>query len=212
MSKRPPFDLFGPVPLRFLDALHRWEVTYDQFALGAYLCAECYRHNGESIQTTMGLKNACQYPKSPDSLRHDLRALRTAGWIDYEMEERQRRPFTIRLTGLDVQKHTAASGEGLAPQTRDQIPQSAPQSRHPAAPLPEPGSAASPNEAIRSTNGSPPLLSHLFSSGEDELGTTRSVDPPLQQEETWESVRESFQRRHPELFETDGASGHEGDA
>lgn len=105
-------DLYGPVPLRLIDALKRREVTLDGFAIVAFFCGECFRSgNHEAVYTLGGLADALGYRKSADTLSRELKALRPE-WIEFETRRGQRTPIVFALTGARVEFGVTSAREG----------------------------------------------------------------------------------------------------
>jgi hypothetical protein len=121
-------DLYAPLPYRVRDALRRGDLTFDQFAILAYLTGAADHRSHEITVTVGSLADGLQWPHSDDKLRRDLKAVKDGGWIDYEVRERQRRPYVIRLTGALRRPSTVATAARDTPpmrQSTDALRQSA---------------------------------------------------------------------------------------
>jgi len=191
-----PVDQFGRVPIRFYDALRLGEISFRQFGIGSYLACKYWKERGGPLITNVAtLKRELNLPVSVDTIRRDLQGLRPA-WIDFTVEERQRRPLAIYLTGLVI-GHPAAGSEPSLPQTPAGPPQTMPQSQDGATGAPEPDSAALDAGRSGSDRGSSPGDS-LFSSslGETSENTCNREEELQQQELPWDT----FRRNHPEIF------------
>jgi hypothetical protein len=92
-----PTDHFGAIPLRAHDALRRGDISFQAYGLLCFLICECYRQGDEAVYTLASLRDAAHWDKSIDTLRRELRNLKP-DWIDFEVIERQRKPYVIRLT------------------------------------------------------------------------------------------------------------------
>ena len=91
-----PTRCFGARPLR-------------QFAIGSFLAVKCFESpTGAVIYHLDSLIRALGLRMGRDALRRDLATLRPV-WIDYEVKERQRRPYEFRLTGLQIRDDSAAN-------------------------------------------------------------------------------------------------------
>jgi hypothetical protein len=93
-----------------LQAEDRGELTYDQFSLAIFLCGIAdYRTHMLEIEI-MDLKSRMRRTRhSDDKIRRDLHALKSGKWINFDVEQRQRAPWVIRLTGLLVREREGAS-------------------------------------------------------------------------------------------------------
>jgi hypothetical protein len=160
-------------PRRLLQAQDQGELTYDQLSLAEFLCGAADYRTGTLTATITELKRRMRRTRqSDDKIRRDLHALKAGKWIDFDVEERQRTPWVIRLTGLLVREieeapaaNSGASAAKSPPSLRqttaaNSLPQTRPSEhgeRDSGAPeLPQPDSSPSTSTALRS--------------GEDELG------------------------------------------
>ncbi|HEY8777918.1 MAG TPA: hypothetical protein VIM23_03140 [Gaiellaceae bacterium] len=119
-------DLFAQLPLRLHEAVRRGELTFHQFGLVAYLVGAADYRTGELATTVAALADAIQWGRSDDTLRRDLQALKAAGWIDYSVQERQRRPYILKLVGAlrdGTASATAASNDPSMRQTASPVRQ-----------------------------------------------------------------------------------------
>ena len=73
-----------------------------------FLIGECFRGQGRAIYGIGALREAMGFPQSRETLRKELRQLKSDGWIDFDVRERQRKPYVFEL-GLRL---TSASSEG----------------------------------------------------------------------------------------------------
>ena len=106
---------FAPVPLDFDQAFKNGDIRPGAYLLGCHLAAESYR----AKNTDAGIVTLHVSPLAelcgvvPQTVRRWLRALEQSGWIEFEVDERQRGPWRIRLSGLakDHDRVTAATPE-----------------------------------------------------------------------------------------------------
>jgi hypothetical protein len=94
---------FAPVPLEFDQAFKNGQTRPGAYLIGCHLAAESYRNkntdDGLVTAYVSALADLCE--ASAATIRRTLRALERAGWIECDVvEERQRGPWRIRLTGL----------------------------------------------------------------------------------------------------------------
>lgn len=114
----PPF---AQVVLALSDALNRRDLTFPQFGLAAFLALDADWRTGEAVYTLRALTDAVAWPWGPDKLLDDLKALRRAGWIEFDSRQGQRKPYVFRVTTKLV-RGRAASGA-----TSDRNPPSPPE-------------------------------------------------------------------------------------
>jgi len=110
-------DLFAQVPKRVTKALLLGDLTFDQFGVAAFLClAADYRT--DTFTGTLGtIKDALQWGRSRDKLGRDLDALKARGWINFDVQQGQRKPYVIRLTGLLPEPTSATTSPATSPFT-----------------------------------------------------------------------------------------------
>jgi hypothetical protein len=114
--KHEPFVWY---PRRFSQAHDDKSITYEQFALGAFVCgAADYRTKTLTI-TIAELRERMHQKRrrSDDSIRRDLHELKEQEWLAFDVDERQRGPWVIRLTGLlvrEAQESSAAKNSATA--------------------------------------------------------------------------------------------------
>jgi Helix-turn-helix domain len=99
---------FAPVPLDFTQALRTGQLRPFAYLVGCYLADESFRtKNTDGGIVTLhvaSLAELCEV--HPVTIRRALRALEQAGWIVCEgVDERQRKPWRIRLTELALEPH-----------------------------------------------------------------------------------------------------------
>lgn len=92
-------DRFAQVPYRVRDALKRRDLTFEEFGLLVYLITAADFQTREVVVTVRGVMEETGWRVSDDTVRRALAALKAAGWIDYDVHERQRGPYVICLTG-----------------------------------------------------------------------------------------------------------------
>jgi hypothetical protein len=126
-TTRAPFVM---VRRDFPDALD--SLSDNELRVGLALCRWADRETATWSGTLAQLGRLCGWGKSPSTLRRTLSALRAAGWIAYECDERQRAPYVVRLTGLSVAECvTSASSQGdsmTQPSAPPSVPATAPSS------------------------------------------------------------------------------------
>jgi hypothetical protein len=91
---------FGMIPDRFFAALKWGDVTYRVFVVGCFLCRNADHRTKTYTGTLDEIAAGARWRKSPDTLGRVLVALKTGGWVEFELVPGQRRPYEIRLTGL----------------------------------------------------------------------------------------------------------------
>ena len=94
---------FAPVPLDFDRLFQRdAEITPGVYALGCHLAAESYRRRNTDggIVEVFAASLAELFEVDKTTIHRRLRILEQKGQIRCEVEERQRRPWRIALTGL----------------------------------------------------------------------------------------------------------------
>jgi hypothetical protein len=91
---------FAGVSFDFLFALERDEITFDQWALGAYLVGKVDYRRNEASFTLRSLADACGWSKSQEALRVALCGLRDAEWIGYQSVQGKRSPYVFSLDRL----------------------------------------------------------------------------------------------------------------
>jgi hypothetical protein len=124
----PETDIYATLPYRVHDALRRGDLSFEQFGILAYLTGAADYRSHEVTVTVGSLADGLQWPHSDDKLRRDLKAVKDGGWIDYEVRERQRRPYVIRVTGALRRTSSVATAAPDAPpvrQSTDAVRQSA---------------------------------------------------------------------------------------
>jgi hypothetical protein len=116
---REPFVWY---PRRLSRAHDQRKITYEQFSLATFLCgAADYRTATLTIRIVDLKRRMCRTRRSDDSIRRDLHALKAAELIDFDVEERQRWPWVIRLTGLRVREadESTAANSGVTAANSD---------------------------------------------------------------------------------------------
>jgi hypothetical protein len=121
---------FGAVPKRLAEALFVGELTWDEFAVLAWLELNINYRVSPPIWrgTTRAMAEAMRWPHSAGHLRKVIRGLHVAGWIESTARPRSPKPYTIRLLRGATRRRDCgqtAAGSGLVrPQSRDPWPQS----------------------------------------------------------------------------------------
>ena len=100
---------FGAVPLDFMWALERGDISADEFMVGAYLVCAADRETHEVIRTLRALAESIGWEKSLDALGRTLARLREKQWIAYDVKQGQRAPWVIRLTWLDRESRSTSA-------------------------------------------------------------------------------------------------------
>jgi hypothetical protein len=91
---------FARVPFDFLCALEKGEITFDQWAVGAFLVGRVDFVRNEASYTLRALADAIGWRKCPEALRLTLAALREGHWIRFESMQGKRSPYLISLDRL----------------------------------------------------------------------------------------------------------------
>jgi hypothetical protein len=121
---------FGAVPKRLAEALFVGELTWDEFAVLAWLELNINYRVSPPIWrgTTRAMAEAMRWPHSAGHLRKVIRGLHVAGWIESTARPRSPKPYTIRLLRGATRRRDCgqtAAGSGLVrPQSRDPWPRS----------------------------------------------------------------------------------------
>src|SRR6266567_4745854 len=88
---------FAMLPRYLAELLQRDELSFDQFALLAYLLAVSNYRTQTYSRTLRGLHDEMCWRKSESQLGKVLQELRDLGFIAYESKRGQRKPYLIRL-------------------------------------------------------------------------------------------------------------------
>jgi hypothetical protein len=121
---------FTPVPLDFDQAFMNGRLRPGAYLLGCHIAAESYRSkNTDAGRVTVHISALADLCKtSTPTIRRMLRALERDGWIECDdVEERQRGPWRITLTGLAKSRDCVASASKTPPpvtQTQKRLTQS----------------------------------------------------------------------------------------
>ena len=90
-------DTFARVPVRLLDDVQAGRLPFAAVALFAFLHARRNLRTNVLVRTLSVLADETSYPHGHEQLRRELRALREAGWIDFDVRPGQRRPWEITV-------------------------------------------------------------------------------------------------------------------
>lgn len=113
----PRAEPHGRFPRRLLDALRAHRLTDTQGGLAMFLCGRADYTTGTYVGTLRMIIDEFNWKHGDDKLRRDLALLKREGWIDFDVRERQRKPWEIRLTGLLVRPSAASTAASTAPST-----------------------------------------------------------------------------------------------
>jgi len=137
------------------------------------------------------LERLCGWAKSRPTMLRTIRSLKAKGWVDYDVEERQRGPWRIELTGLSMVDCVTTASPGAHSMTQSSAsPSSSPSASNDGA-VRDSGAAR-----LRQETASPPSTSK-GSTKEDHLlgeGTRESGAVSFSLEGLTAEVREAVRR------------------
>jgi hypothetical protein len=119
---------FGDVPKRLADHLSAGELTWDEFAVLAWLELRVNYRVSPPIWrgTTRDLVAAMRWSHTPAYLSIVLRRLHTRGWIESTAKPRSPKPYTLRCCGVpppEPATHCQPTGNRLATVVRLELTQ-----------------------------------------------------------------------------------------
>jgi hypothetical protein len=107
---------FARVPIDFVFALERGEITLDQWAIGAFLVGKVDFRRNEVSYTLRALADATGWGKSSEVLRQTVLGLRDGEWIHFTSSQGKRSPYVFSLGRLhrNGDRHANFQGDDVS--------------------------------------------------------------------------------------------------